>query len=165
MELAHNQEKAWKKALNIPLSPHPSCFYLSGLLSCIFPMALSTFFVAAAVLTRVAAGMQAPVTTYISGSWFFGLASCGGKAFTPFNFTANECAPLDTADLQGQFKGNSLRLKQPDASRAIATLIVFSDASCSVQPTNWGSVADDACQMSYWSTKYTFFTNFTTVAQ
>ena len=52
-----------------------------------------------------------------------------------------------------------------DASRAAATLDVFTDNACSVQKTTWGTVEDGACQMSYWSTKYTFFTNFTTVAQ
>ena len=100
--------------------------------------------------------------TYISGSWFFGLASCGGKPFTPFNFTANACSPLDTGDLQGQFKGNSVRLTK-DASRAIATLDVFTDDACSVQKTSWGTVADGACQMSYWGTKYTFDTHFAVV--
>jgi hypothetical protein len=109
-----------------------------------------------------AAGTLSPSPTlYISGSWYFGLASCGGKPFTPFNFTANVCSPLATDDLQVQFKGQSLRMKQPDASRARATLDVFSDDSCSGQATNWGFVGNGSCQMSYWSTKYTFFTNFT----
>ena len=117
------------------------------------------------ILTPVAAA-QSPVAeavTYISGSWFFGLASCGGKPLVPFNFTANLCSPLNTTDLQGQFKGQSLRLSQHDPSRATAALDVFADDSCSVQPTKWGSVADGACQMSYYSTKYTFSTKFTTV--
>ena len=99
--------------------------------------------------------------TFISGSWYYGLASCGGKPFTPFNFTANTCSVLDTDDLQVQFKGQSLRLSMPDASSTSAKLVVFSDSACSAQPTAWGTVVDDGCQMSYWSTKYTFYTNFT----
>jgi hypothetical protein len=98
--------------------------------------------------------------TFISGSWYYGLASCGGKPFTPFNFTVNACVALDTDNLQVQFKGHSLRLTAPSAPSATATLVVFSDDACSVQPTNWGAVADNACQLSYWSTKYTFDTHF-----
>ncbi len=98
-------------------------------------------------------------TTYISGSWFYGLASCGGKPFTPFNFTANVCSPLATDDLRVQFKGHSLRLSRPDASPT-AALDVFSDDACGGQPTKWDPVQDGACQMSYWSTKYTFNTTF-----
>jgi hypothetical protein len=115
----------------------------------------------AIALACSARGAAAAQTTYISGSWFYGLASCGGKPFTPFNFSVNACSLLDTDDLQVQFKGHSLRLSMPDTSRSTAALVVFSDDACSVQPTKWGSVADGGCQMSYWSTKYTFFTNFT----
>lgn len=127
----------------------------------LFLMAFSA--VGRAYVAGNAAGTPPPPSPplYISGSWYFGLASCGGKPFTPFNFTANVCSPLDTDDLQVQFKGQSLRLKHPDASRATATLDVYPDGSCGGQPTNWGTVANGACQMSYWSTKYTFFTNFT----
>jgi len=115
-------------------------------------------FIASAILARVSVAVQ---TTYINGNWYYGLASCGGKPFTPFNFSANVCSVLDTDDLQVQFKGLSLRLNQPDASRATAKLVVFTDNACGGQPTEWGTVADGACQMSYWSTKYTFDTNFT----
>ena len=126
-------------------------------------LAFAALIAVLASLTRVVADVQAPLakTTYISGSWYFGLASCGGKPFVPFNFTADLCSPLDTADLQGQFKGQSLRLSQQDPSRATAALDVFADGSCSVQPTRWGTVTDGACQMSYYSTKYTFDTVFT----
>jgi hypothetical protein len=104
---------------------------------------------------------SAPTTTFISGSWYYGLADCGGKPFTPFNFTANACSPLDTDNLRVQFKGQSLRLSRPDATSPTATLDVFNSDACSGQATRWGTVADGACQMSYWSTKYTFDTNFT----
>jgi hypothetical protein len=127
------------------------------------PFAALFAFLACAAIPRVVANVQAPLakTTFISGSWYFGLASCGGKPFVPFNFTANLCSTLNTTDLQGQFKGQSLRLSQQDPSRAIAALDVFADDSCSVQPTRWGTVSDGACQMSYYSTKYTFDTKFT----
>jgi len=115
---------------------------------------------AAAAGAGAAAAGAAPVT-FVSGAWYYGLASCGGKPFTPFNFTVNACSALSTDNLQVQFKGQSLRLTQPDASRAAAQLVVFLDDACSAQPTAWGTVADGACQMSYWSTKYTFDTNFT----
>ena len=124
---------------------------------------LIAYLASAYILTRVVAYVvQAPVaktTTFISGSWYFGLASCGGKPFAPFNFTANLCSTLNTTDLQGQFRGQSLRLSQQDPSRA--ALDVFADDSCSVQPTRWDSVTDGGCQMSYYSTKYTFDTKFT----
>ncbi len=107
----------------------------------------------------LAAPALAAQTTYISGQWYFGLASCGGKPFSPFNFTANACTPLDDNG-QLQFKGGSVRLSQPDASRATATLAVFYGDACGGQATNWGEVADKICQMSYWSTKYTFDTKF-----
>lgn len=107
-----------------------------------------------------AAAAGAAPATFVSGSWYYGLASCGGKPFTPFNFTADACSALDTDDLRVQFKGSSLRLALAGAQRAALT--VFSDDACGAQPTKWGTVADDACQMSYWSTKYTFYTNFTT---
>ncbi len=110
----------------------------------------------------LAGATAAAPTTYISGSWYYGLASCGGKPFTPFNFTANACAALDTDNLQVQFKGHSLRLLMADASRTKAALEVFADDACSGQPAKWGSVVDGGCQMSYWSTKYTFETTFTT---
>ena len=113
-----------------------------------------------ACLARLTAA--APPPTFVVGSWYYGLRSCGGKPFTPFNFTVNACSALGTDNLQVQFKGHSLRLSQPDASRAAANLVVFLDDACSAQPTAWGEVADGACQMSYWSTKYTFDTNFTT---
>ncbi len=100
--------------------------------------------------------------TFISGQWYFGLASCGGKPFTPFNFSADACAALDTDDLRVQFKGQSLRLTLAGASRTRASLVVFSDDACSAQPAAWGAVADGACQVSYWSTKYTFDTHFGT---
>jgi type 1 fimbria pilin len=109
-----------------------------------------------------AAAAGAAPATFVSGSWFYGLASCGGKPLVPFNFTANACSPLNTTDLQGQFKGQSLRLSQQDPSRASAALDVFADDACSVQPTRWGTVTDGACQMSYYSTKYTFDTKFST---
>lgn len=111
------------------------------------------------IFAHVTADVHAPLT-FISGNFYFGLASCGGKPFVPFNFTTNVCSILDTTELQAQFKGNSLRMNQPDASRATATLDVFSDDKCSAQQMNWGSVADGACQISYYSTKYTFNTKF-----
>jgi hypothetical protein len=117
----------------------------------------------AAALASVGLAAAAPAppkeTTYISGSWYAGLASCGGKPYAPFNFTANACSPLN-ADGQLYFKGYSVLMKQPKASAAVAELVVFSDDQCTVQPTSWGSVADGGCQMSYWSTKYTFDTIF-----
>jgi len=111
----------------------------------------------AAIAFAVAQAAAAP-HTFISGNWYFGLASCGGKPFTPFNFSADTCVALDTNDLQVQFKGLSLRLNTQ--SSATATLVVFSDDACIAQPTNWGAVANGYCQMSYWSTKYTFDTSF-----
>ena len=122
-------------------------------------MQLSLLALALACLARVAAAT--PPATFVVGSWYYGLRSCGGKPFTPFNFTVNACSVLDTDNLQVQFKGQSLRLSQPDASPVTAKLVVYLDDACSAQPTEWGTVEDGACQMSYWSTKYTFETNFT----
>ena len=128
--------------------------------------ALIAFLASAATLARAVADAQAQAkaTTYISGSWYFGLASCGGKPLVPFNFTANLCAPLNTTDLQGQFKGQSLLLTQQDPTKLSAALDVFVDDSCSIQPTRWGVVSDGECYMSYYSTKYTFYTKFTEVS-
>ena len=120
---------------------------------------MSALWVSALLALLAAPSLAVPQTTYFIGQWYYGIASCGGKPFSPFNFTANACSPLDDNG-QLQFKGGSVRLSHPDASRATATLAVFYGDACAGQPTDWGSVADGACQMSYWSTKYTFETKF-----
>ena len=141
----------------------PASSWLVALLASACAVAASPAAVAPA-RALAAAAAPAPPETFISGAWYYGsFSSCAGKAFTPFNFSTNVCSPLTTDDLQVQFKGQSLRLAHPDAASATATLDVFADGACSGQPTKWGAVSDGACQLSYWSTKYTFWTNFTSV--